>query len=155
MVFSMWLTTLVIHLLATAFMTGLIWFVQIVHYPLLANVGAEAFPDYVARHMRGTTCVVGPAMLIELVTGAVVLLEVVRSPALANGLLPILAWTGMALLGVIWLSTAALQVPAWRKLQNRLDPATHRYLVRTNWIRTVAWSLRSVIVAAMLVIVAR
>jgi len=27
-------TTLTVHAVATSFMTGLIWFVQVVHYPL-------------------------------------------------------------------------------------------------------------------------
>ena len=31
------------HLAATLFMVGVIWFVQVVHYPLFAKVGATAF----------------------------------------------------------------------------------------------------------------
>ena len=34
---------LLVHLLATAFMTGLIWFVQLVHYPLMKEVAATGF----------------------------------------------------------------------------------------------------------------
>ena len=55
---------------ATVFMVGLIWFVQIVHYPLYANVGREQFPEYEALHNRLTTWVVGPAMLLEMVRTA-------------------------------------------------------------------------------------
>ena len=32
---------LLLHAAATLFMTGLIWFVQVVHYPLFARVGED------------------------------------------------------------------------------------------------------------------
>lgn len=53
------------HLAATAAMVGLIWFVQIVHYPLFALVGTAEFPRYEAAHTRSTSFVVGPAMAVE------------------------------------------------------------------------------------------
>ena len=64
---------LLTQVFATLFMVGLIWFVQIVHYPLYANVGREQFPEYEALHNRMTTWVVGPAMLVELVTAVLLL----------------------------------------------------------------------------------
>lgn len=42
------------HLFATAAMVGLIWFVQVVHYPLFASVGADGFTDYETAHRRRT-----------------------------------------------------------------------------------------------------
>ena len=35
-----------VHLLATTTMAGLIWFVQVVHYPLFAHVPASASAAY-------------------------------------------------------------------------------------------------------------
>ncbi len=64
---------LLAQVFSTLFMVGLIWFVQIVHYPLYANVGREQFPEYEALHNRRTNWVVGPAMLIEMVTAAMLL----------------------------------------------------------------------------------
>ena len=64
---------LLTQVFATLFMVGLIWFVQIVHYPLYANVGREQFPEYEALHNRLTTWVVGPAMLVEMLTAAALL----------------------------------------------------------------------------------
>ena len=54
-------------------------------------------------------------------------------------------WMGLFLLLVIWLSTALLQVPCHNRLVNGFDPKIHHRLVKTNWIRTVAWSLRAII----------
>ena len=62
--------TLILQVLATSFMTGLIWFVQVVHYPLKASVGSATFATYQARHVERTGWVVGPPMLIEAATAA-------------------------------------------------------------------------------------
>ena len=47
---------LIIHAAATWFMVGLIWFVQIVHYPMFANVGRDSF-DVHRTDRRGHTFV--------------------------------------------------------------------------------------------------
>jgi hypothetical protein len=55
---------LLAHLAATLFMIGVIWFVQVVHYPLFSRVGPEKFSLYSEAHSRLTTYVVGPPMLV-------------------------------------------------------------------------------------------
>ena len=42
---------LLVHVVATLVMTGLIWFVQIVHYPLMAKVGRADFAEYERLHI--------------------------------------------------------------------------------------------------------
>lgn len=125
---------------ATLMMTGLIWFVQIVHYPLFGQVGKPGFALYEASHSSLTTVVVMPLMLIELLTA---LLLVMQKPAKG----PVF-WlmAGLALVGVIWLTTFFLSVPQHSILSRGFDEQAHRTLVLTNWIRTVAWSVRSLIV---------
>ena len=123
-------------------MTGLIWFVQIVHYPLMARAGADRFPAYEKAHTRLTTWVVAPPMIVEAV---LVVLLAWGSWDLAG------AWAGLGLLAAIWLSTAFLQVPMHRKLRQGFDEAAHGRLVSTNWIRTAAWSVRSILALYWLV----
>jgi len=142
-------TVLIAHAAATWVMVGVIWFVQLVHYPLMDRVRtepAEAFTNFEKAHQRGTTLIVAPAMLLELATaiGLVVLL-----PA---GNAAMLAWVGLALVGVNWVSTAALQMPCHRKLEKGFDPATHQKLVRSNWLRTAAWSIRGILAAALVLL---
>ncbi|TVQ32891.1 MAG: hypothetical protein EA376_04390 [Phycisphaeraceae bacterium] len=137
------MTLLLLHAGAALFMTGLIWFVQIVHYPLLGRVESN-FERYELEHMRRTTWVVGPAMLIETTCAALLVISI---PA---GVDPLLAWTGAALLALIWVSTALLQAPAHQKLAKGRDERRLRLLVQTNWIRTIAWSARSAIALVML-----
>lgn len=131
---------LLLHAAATLFMTGLIWFVQIVHYPLFAAVGRSEFAAYEREHTRRTTLVVGPVMLAEALA-ALALLAARPSPA---------AWTGLALLAVIWMSTAFLQVPQHNLLGFGFNPAAHAWLVQSNWLRTAAWTLRSLLALGLL-----
>ncbi len=46
-----------IHLAVTAAMVGLIWFVPVVHHPLLSAVGSERFEECAAAHQRQTSFV--------------------------------------------------------------------------------------------------
>ena len=132
-----------VHAVATLAMFGLIWMVQLVHYPLMAWVGRESFPAWHERHLRWMTWVVGPFMLAE-VAAALCLLE--SPPAGAPAWLP---WAGIALVMVVWISTATLQVPMHRRLERGWDERAHRMLVRTNWVRTAAWTARAGIVVAL------
>jgi hypothetical protein len=131
------------HAAATWYMTGLIWFVQIVHYPLFAAVGSEEFSSYEQRHTSLTTWVVAPPMLLEVATA--VLLFWFRPPGVSVWQL----WVGIILLAAIWLSTFLLQVPCHETLSNEFDEIVHQRLVSTNWIRTIAWSLRGLLVLWM------
>jgi len=135
---------LLLHVLVTLVMVGLIWFVQVVHYPLFGQVGRDTFAAYEAEHMRRTTWVVAAPMLVELATGILLLWQ---RPA---GVPAWMAWVGIALLAVIWASTVWLQVPCHEALRQGFSDAAHAELVRTNWVRTVAWSLRGLLVLGMM-----
>ncbi|MHC4550745.1 MAG: hypothetical protein ACYTEZ_18450 [Planctomycetota bacterium] len=135
---------LLVHAAATLFMCGLIWFVQIVHYPGFATVGRAEFTAYEAAHTRRTGWVVTAPMLIELATA---LALVVRPPA---ALPTASVWLGLGLVAVLWLSTGLLQMPAHRRLLTGFDARVAARLVRTNWLRTGAWTARGVLALWML-----
>jgi len=134
---------LLVNVAATLFMVGVIWFVQAVHYPLFARVGEEGFPAYARAHARLTGLVVGPPMLLEAVTAVAL---VFSRP---QGVPVSLPWAGLGLVVVIWLSTAILQSPRHTALGRGFDPASYRLLVASNWLRTAVWSLRGILVLAM------
>jgi hypothetical protein len=136
---------ILLNAVSSWFMLGVIWFVQVVHYPLFTRVGLEGFAGYEKAHARLTTFVVAPAMLIELFTA--ILLVVLRP----GGVKPVLLWAGLALVAVAWASTWALQVPQHEVLANGYSGEAVRRLVTSNWIRTAAWTLRAGIVTAILV----
>jgi uncharacterized membrane protein len=134
---------LLIHSFSTVFMVGLIWFVQIVHYPLFNHVGREQFRTYEELHQRLTTWIVAPAMLVELVTAVMLL----KDPPAESSML---VWIGAGLVVLIWLATAALSVPAHKSLSAEFSALAWQSLVATNWIRTIAWSVRGILVFIIL-----
>ncbi len=133
-----------IHLVSTLLMVGLILFVQVVHYPLMARVGAESFQAYQAGHTFRTSLLVVPLMVTELATA----LWLAVVPGAFNQR-PV-ALAGLGLLAVIWTSTALLQAPAHGRLAKGFDASEHSRLVQTNWIRTASWVARVPVAFALL-----
>ena len=131
------------HVGATLIMVGLIWFVQVVHYPLFGSVGRKGFAGYSQAHSRLTGFVVGPPMLVEAGTAVALVL---RPPEGVPFSLPLL---GLVLLAVVWLSTAFLQSPQHTVLGRGFDAASHRFLVLSNWVRTICWTARGLLVLLM------
>ncbi|MFG0246635.1 MAG: hypothetical protein ACF8MF_11365 [Phycisphaerales bacterium JB052] len=142
---SLVMTILLVHAGSTCAMMGLIWFVQIVHYPLMARVGAQDYSLYQHAHMSRTTFVVAPLMLAEMGT-AILLLWLLGPDAFP------LTIAGLVMLVLNWISTAALQVPAHKGLTQGFAERAHRRLVATNWIRTILWSLRAVLACVLIAI---
>lgn len=133
-------SVLLIHTAATLFLCGLIWTIQTVHYPLFASVGRGSFQAYEAEHQSRISWIVAPVMVVELVTGAILLAS--ASTAGSKALLSV----GFALIAIIWISTGLHAVPRHRELERGFDPEAHRGLVRANWNRTVAWTVRAFLV---------
>ena len=129
-----------VHYAVTWALVGLIWTIQMVHYPLFAQVGPEHFVAYHRRHTREITLVVGPLMLAELVTAALLVLEGNRDPWLLASL---------PLLALMWISTGFVQIPLHNTLTTGFDAHAHRRLVTTNWWRTAAWSARGICIMMM------
>jgi len=121
-------------------MVGIIWFVQIVHYPLMEYVGSENFREYSRQHQRRTSWVVGGPMLLE--AGTAVVLVWFQPTRL---LLPAFS-VSCGLLVLIWFSTVFWQVPCHEKLLEGFDKARIRKLVQSNWLRTFAWSVRGLLI---------
>ncbi|CAA9474314.1 MAG: hypothetical protein-transmembrane region and signal peptide prediction [uncultured Solirubrobacteraceae bacterium] len=138
------MTLLLLNAAAVLFMTGVIWFVQLVHYPLFGKVGAEAWPTYHREHSRRTTWVVIAPMSVDLLTS---LALVVIAPA---GVSPVLIAGGALAAVVTWAATGLLAVPAHRDLGDGWQAGIGRRLTGANWVRTTAWSAHSALVLAAL-----
>ena len=131
------------HVFLTLFMLGVIWFVQLLHYPLLSLIEGENFCLYERCHFHRMIYVISIPMLVEFVTGWWLLYE--KIPVGSVGLLRINA----GLLTLIWISSLCLQVPMHVKLIKSFDIHAYRHLVSTNWIRTVAWTVRSLLLGSL------
>jgi hypothetical protein len=133
-----------VHLVFTAFMTGVIWFVQLVHYPSFRFIDRFQFESGMKYHQRFTTFIVGPAILSEGSTGAVLLFN---PSALLN---PFFLWVNAAGLIAIWSCTYFLSVPKHERLLLGYDGRTIQSLTLTNWPRTLIWSGRLVLLTFLL-----
>ncbi len=141
------LSILLTNVVATLFMVGLIWMVQVVHYPLFNDIGEQNYASYQQRHQSNITFIVGPVMLIELITAIMLIWYPVE------GIGKPLVYAGIGLVLLIWLSTAFIQVPCHEKLVKGFDPNAYKWLVNSNWIRTIAWTARGAIATWMLILV--
>ncbi|WP_298760292.1 hypothetical protein [uncultured Psychroserpens sp.] len=128
-----------IHIFTTVFMTGLCWFVQIVHYPLFRAIDTNVFPKY-ERKNAITGIITVPVMTIELITGLILIYNYPENLYILN----------IVLLSIIWLSTMIFQVPIHLKLMNEGSSTLITKVIRTNWIRTLSWTARSVILIYLL-----
>ena len=124
-------------------MTGLIWFVQVVHYPLLAVVPRESARTTAVEHQSRTARVVMLPMAAEGVTTLWLMFD---RPADVDWWL---AWAGGVCVAVALLSTVLLSVPRHGRMASEPTDTIGRELVRTNWPRTVAWTAHGIISAAI------
>jgi len=130
---------LLIHLFSTIFMTGLCWFVQIVHYPLFRAMKLEDLPQYEQKN-KVTGYVTVTVMTVELITALVLIYQQFELLYILN----------IIFLALIWLSTMVYQVPMHLKLMIIASNETISKLIRTNWIRTLGWTVRSGILLIIL-----
>ena len=137
-------TLLMTHIGLTFFMTGVIWYVQLVHYPLFSFVVRSQYERFQADHEKRTGFIVVPVMLVELVTGIGLLFVPPDDDA------GVLLIVNAGLLGLIWFSTFFLQVPRHRTLATGFNVKEHNLLVKSNWVRTLGWTIRSVLLMRLI-----
>ncbi len=137
-------TILLANFVAATVMTGVIWFVQWVHYPLLASVPVDRAVKVAEQHQRSTGQVLAIPMAVE---GFTTLGLLISRP---EGVQVIWPWIGAALLAVALGSTVILSVPLHAKMVANPTAEVGRRLVVTNWPRTIAWSARAVVCTVML-----
>jgi hypothetical protein len=131
---------LILQIASTLILVGVIWIIQLVQYPFFSEVSTENFPKYHAAHTFWITPVVAPAMIVELITS---ILIIFYPPGNIDYKL---LYFGLILAITVWASTFFLQVPMHNKLAQGFDAEAHQTLVNTNWIRTIAWSMRGILV---------
>ncbi|CAN5528284.1 hypothetical protein BH11MYX1_BH11MYX1_21240 [soil metagenome] len=130
------------QLASTLPLVGLIWTIQVVHYPLFDAVRDDMFVRFHQAHSTRITLIVMPLMVVELAaaTAGVVLFD----PA-SRALGHLATWVGFVAVVVIWAATFLLSVPMHGRLSAGFDLSAHRRLVWTNWVRTAAWTVRGVV----------
>lgn len=124
---------------ATWWMTGLAWFVQVVHYPLFKYVGRDEFEHYHAQHVRRTMPVVLFPMVLELLMSMLIALT-------SYGQNPVLDTAGAFCALFIWAITWFRQIVDHDHLAKGFEHNHHQRLLQGNAVRTWAWTMHAVIV---------
>ena len=124
---------LLLNFALAAYLTGVIWTVQLVVYPAFADVDPARFAAFHGRHSTRISWVVLAPMVAELGLAAWLAWAAPSGPT----------WWAFGLVVFIWAATFFVSVP----FHNRLGQSGYDYvaidgLVRTNWLRTVAWTAR-------------
>ena len=128
-----------INFISTSFMVGVIWVIQLLHYPSFHFINDQKYVEFQHFHMKRISFIVIPAMLVELASG--LLLAYFFRSSLTIILLAFL-------LG-IWGITFIFFTNIHQKLTNGYDHNIVDRLVKINWSRTVLWSLRLIILLSI------
>ena len=125
---------LIIHLIATSVMVGVIWVIQLVHYPSFHFIELKQYTTFQRFHMSRISYVVIPAMVTELFTLILIIISMdqIDTLVLASAILLIF----------IWLITAVFFSGVHQKLTLGYDQTVVDKLVKLNWGRTLLWTLR-------------
>ena len=124
-----------VHFLSTSLMVGIIWVIQLLHYPTFHFIKQSDYVEFQHFHMQRISFIVVPVMIIELLSGFM-LVYYFRSNLLILCLIILL---------VIWLITFVFFTKLHQSLLGGYDKIIVKKLVQINWSRTVLWSLRLII----------
>ena len=130
---------LIIHTIATSVMVGVIWIIQLVHYPSFHFIELNKYTTFQRFHMSRISYVVIPAMLTELFTLILIIISMdqIDTLVLASAILLIF----------IWLITAVFFSGVHQKLTLGYDQTVVDKLVKLNWGRTLLWTLRLLLIS--------
>ena len=128
-----------INFISTSFMVGVIWVIQLLHYPSFHFINDQKYVDFQHFHMQRISFIVIPAMLVELASG--LLLAYFFRSSLTIILLAFL-------LG-IWGITFIFFTNIHQNLTNGYDHSIVDRLIQINWSRTALWSLRFIILLSI------
>lgn len=129
-----------IQVFVTYALVGLIWTVQLVHYPAFHYIEKSRFVEFERMHTGKIVWVVAPLMIVELLV--CIALIVLGDTSMQQISLSIIVIS-------VWLSTFLLSVPLHKKLSHGKDRIAIERLIKTNWIRTILWSIKGAIVLVL------
>ncbi len=126
-----------VHLIFTAIMVGVIWLVQVVHYPSFNFIDKNFYSDFQNFHIKRISFIVIPVMLLELVSGLILIFLDNRhsTPSLIS----------FGILILIWIITGLFFAKAHQDLIAGYDREIVKKIIKLNWIRTLLWSIRLIL----------
>jgi len=126
-----------LNVISAFLLTGVIWTIQIVHYPSFHYIDKLSFVNFHQFHERRISIIVMPLMILELISSVALYI---------NDMSNFTFLLNFIIVGLIWCSTFFIQVPIHNILSQKKDNMMIEKLVSTNWIRTFLWSMRMLLI---------
>ncbi len=123
---------------------GLIWTIQLVHYPSMRFIPKERFVEYHNFHSIRISFLAIPLMVTELGTSLILFYQNY------NNAIQTIFLINLVIVALIWLSTFLIQVPLHNALSKEKQSEKLSKLICTNWIRTILWTARSILMILFL-----
>ena len=128
-----------VNFISTSFMVGVIWVIQLLHYPSFHFINDQKYIEFQHFHMQRISIIVIPAMLTELASA--LLLAYFFESSLTIILLALVIGN--------WTITLIFFTNMHQKLTDGYDHSIVNRLVQINWSRTALWSLRLIILLSI------
>lgn len=126
-----------IHFLSTAIMVGVIWVIQLIHYPSFHFIKESNYSKFQQFHMNRISIIVIPTMIIEIISGLLIFWSVFHSN--------IFFISSLFILISIWAITFIFFTKMHQGLVFGYNQEIVNKLILINWSRTLLWSLRLII----------
>ena len=116
-------------------MVGIIWVIQLLHYPAFHFIKESDYVEFQHFHMQRISFIVVPVMILELFSAFMLVYYLRYNPLILC----------LIILLVIWLITFVFFTKLHQSLLDGYDKKIVDKLVKINWSRTILWSLRLII----------
>ncbi len=121
-----------LQLVVSAYLVGLIWLIQLIHYPSFASIAAERWQGFHHAHTTAMGLLAGAPMVASLLLGLWLAWRDGGSPQ----------YVALGCEVAAWIVTFAVSVPLHQRLAAGPDPQAIALLISTNWLRTAAWTVK-------------
>lgn len=128
-------TFLTLSLISSVYMCGVIWVIQLIHYPSFSSIVPNQFLQFHSQHTMAMGLIVGPVMVIELVAGLWLLMNKAEFFSVSY----------FIMVATLWALTFFVSVPLHNKLAQGYDLQVIQNLISTNWPRTIIWTAKAIL----------
>ena len=128
---------LMTHIISTSIMVGVIWVIQLVHYPSFKYVNESDYIIFQKYHMSNISYIVFPVMFTELITALIILFFGEKSLFFVLSLI---------CLFLIWVITGVLFTKYHSILKEGKDLMIIEKMIKANWIRALLWTMRLIMI---------
>ena len=136
---------LIIQLLFSGIILGILWFIQLIHYPLFFKI-KEDFEAYEKEHIKRMTYLIIPLIIPDVFLNVLLTLLLVHHPY------SLLLAFSLGFNLMTWLSTLFFQIDQHKQLSCCFSLKTLKALVKTSWIRTVLWTFKTACLIAFFIL---